>query len=274
MASEQAASHYARDDIEPSILDALAASGRDVDALKPEDLAAVDEFHLGGLPMTAGLGRALGLDPGMALVDIGSGIGGPARYFAQAHGCRVIGLDLTADYVRVAEALTRRCGLAERVSYRQGSALAMPFADGSFDVATLLHVGMNIADKAALFVEARRVLRRGGRFAVYDVMRLGEGPIGYPTPWAASEETSFVERPEHYRRRLSGAGFAIENETDRRVLALEQAAEMRARTVRERPPALGLHLVVGPAWRERAKNMMAALEAGIIAPVEIIARAT
>lgn len=274
MASEQAASHYARADIEPTILHALAASGRDVDALKPRDLAAVDEFHLGGLPMTAALGRALGLHPGKALVGIGSGIGGPARYFAQAHGCRVTGIDLTADYVRVAETLTRRCGLADRVSFRQGSALAMPFAERSFDVATLLHVGMNIADKTALFAEARRVLRQGGRFAVYDVMRVGEGRITYPTPWAGGEESSFVERPEDYRRWLGGAGFAIESETDRRALALAQAAEMRASTAREGPPALGLHLVVGPAWRERAKNLMAALEAGIIAPVEIIARAT
>ncbi len=93
------------------------------------------------------------------LLDIGCGIGGPARFFAERFGCRVTGIDLTADFVDAAKALTARVGLTERVAYRQASALTLPFADDSFDLATLLHVGMNIADKAALMTEVRRVLR-------------------------------------------------------------------------------------------------------------------
>lgn len=272
-AEPQVASHYARPDLEQTILDALAAAGTDIDRLRPVDLAPVDEFHLGWLPATEELGKALALAQGTRLLDIGSGIGGPARFFAERYRCRVTGIDLTEDYVRVAAALTERCGLADLVQFRQASALALPFAAGSFDAATLIHVGMNIADKATLFAEARRVLRPGGLFAVYEVTRGGEGEIAYPTPWAASAETSFVEPVEAYRERLAAAGFAIESECDRRAFVLGMAARMRARTSREGPPALGLHVVVGPGWRERARNMTAALEAGIIAPVEIIARA-
>jgi ubiquinone/menaquinone biosynthesis C-methylase UbiE len=270
---QQVASHYARPDLERAILDALAAAGQDPDRLNAVDLAPVDEFHLGWLPMTVELGRALGLADGMRLLDLGSGIGGPARYFAQAHGCRVTGIDLTEDYVRIAETLTERCGLVDRVTFRQASALELPFEPASFDAATLMHVGMNIADKAALFAQARRVLRPGGLLAVYEVMRTADGEIRYPTPWAASAETSFVEPPSAYRRLLATAGFVIESERDRRDLVLQQAAEMRARMAREGPPALGLHLVVGPAWRDWVRNLMAALEAGTVAPIEIMARA-
>ena len=119
------------------------------------------------------------------------------------------GIDLTEDYVRTAEALARRVGLAGRVRYRQGSALALPFARGTFDGAYMMHVGMNIEDKPALFAEARRVLKPGGVFAVYDVMRTGEGELRFPLPFAATPETSFVARPAEYRRALAAAGFEI-----------------------------------------------------------------
>src|SRR5262249_13816760 len=131
--------------------------------------------------------------------------------------------------VDVANSLTKRCGLADRVSFKQASALKMPFADGSFDVATLIHVGMNISDKAALFAEVRRVLKPGGRFAVYDIMRRSGDDLPYPMPWAASVETSFVESPDAYRRLLTSAGFEILGETDRRDFVLGLAAEMRKR---------------------------------------------
>ena len=122
----------------------------------------------------------------MHLLDVGSGIGGPARTFADAFGCRVTGVDLTEEFVEAANALTRRCGLSDRVSFRQASALALPFADASFDAATLIHVGMNIEDKAGLFAEVRRVLKPDARFGVYDIMRVAEGEIPYPMPWAAT----------------------------------------------------------------------------------------
>jgi hypothetical protein len=132
---------------------------------------------------------------------------------------------------------------------------------------------MNIADKAALFAEVRRVLRPGARFGVYDVMRVEDGDLPYPMPWAATPETSFVETPETYRQLLREAGFAVEAEHNRSELALRLGREMRERAAVEGAPPLGLHLLMGPATRERIGNVMAALERGLIAPVEIIARA-
>lgn len=269
----EVAQHYARRDLDAAILEALAAAGADPDRLAPADLSGVDEFHLGWHAATAALAQDLALAPDEQVLDIGCGIGGPARHFASVHGCRVVGIDLTEDFVRTAEALTRRCRLAERVAFRQASALALPFPDAGFDAATLLHVGMNIADKAALFREARRVLRPGGRFGVYDLMRVGEGEIAYPVPWATTEETSFVATADEYRRLLAAAGFEIAATTDRRELALALWREMRARVAREGPPRLGLHLLTGPTAPQRLGNVIAAVERGVLAPVQIVARA-
>ena len=150
--------HYAHGSLEKTILEALAAAGKDVNRLTPKDLAPVDEFHVGGRQATIAFAQQFGLRPGMRLLDIGCGFGGAARYFAHEHGCRVTGIDLSPEYVNVTNALATRVGLDERVSCESGSALALPFAPGSFDGAYMLHVGMNIEDKAKLFAEVRRVL--------------------------------------------------------------------------------------------------------------------
>ena len=270
---EQVAEHYSRSDLEQAILAALRTVGKDVEHLVSADLAGADEFHTGWKAATVEIARDLGLAPDMRVLDIGSGLGGPARYFAEAHHCRVDGIDLTADFVDCANGLTRRCGLADRVRFQRASALALPFEGRCFDRATLIHVGMNVEDKAGLFAEARRVLKPGGLFCVYDIMRMTPDEIPYPMPWAGSVETSFVEPPETYRALLTAAGLEIEQEHDRREFALALWRQMREGAARHGPPALSLHILMGPATPERLGNVMATLEAGTIAPVEMVARA-
>jgi ubiquinone/menaquinone biosynthesis C-methylase UbiE len=270
---EQAvASHYAHGSLEESILDALGAAGKDPNHLAPKDLAPVDEFHIGGRQATAAFAQQFGLRPGMRLLDIGCGLGGAARYFAHEHGCRVIGVDLSVEYVNVANALAARVGLDERVSCEQGSALALPFEPGGFDAAYMLHVGMNIADKAKLFAEVRRVLAPSGLFGIYDVMRLAEGELSFPVPWASGPESSFVADVASYRRLLEAAGFEIIKERDRREFALEVFAQMRARASGGAPSPLGLHIVMGPSAGQKVKNMIGDISAGRIAPTELICR--
>jgi ubiquinone/menaquinone biosynthesis C-methylase UbiE len=271
------AQHYSHGRLEAAILDALRAAGKNVDALSASDLSAADEFHLGWHAVTVELARDLRLEPGLELLDLGAGIGGPARYFAEAHGCRVTGVDLTAEFVRVANALTARCRLDGLASFVQGSVLALPFEGARFDRATLIHVGMNIEDKAGMFSEVRRALRPGGVFLVYDIMRRDSGrsdtaELPYPQPWAQTAETSFVEPVETYRRLLEAAGFSIESEHDRRDQVLELGRAMRAQVAAHGVPPLGLHVLIGPASRERLGNVMSALERGCVAPIELVAR--
>jgi ubiquinone/menaquinone biosynthesis C-methylase UbiE len=270
---QQVARHYTHGSLQQAIFDALKAMGKDPDRLTASDLSAADEFHLGWRAATAMLAKDLGLAQDMHVLDVGSGIGGPARFFAETHGCHVTGIDLTDEFVRVAGELTRRCGLGDFVSFQQASALDLPFDADAFDAATLIHVGMNIADKAKLFENVRRVLKPGALFGVYEVMRAGAGEIPYPMPWAETSETSFVEAPETYRRLLIAAGFEVEREENRREFVLKLAGEMREKAAIHGAPPLNLHILMGPASRDRFANVMSTLESGTIAPVEMIARA-
>jgi ubiquinone/menaquinone biosynthesis C-methylase UbiE len=268
------ARHYARSDLEQAILDGLVASGKDLDRLAPDDLSAVDEFHTGGRQATVELATQMDVRPGMHLLDIGCGIGGPSRFFAAAHGCRVTGIDLTEDYVRTADALARRVGLAGRVAYRQANALALPFEAGTFDGAYMMHVGMNIEDKPGLFAEARRVLKAGAELAIYDVMRTGGGELSFPVHWAATAETSFVASAAAYRQALEAAGFEIGKTRDRSAFARAFFRDAQARgAAAGGPPPLGIHLLMKAEVARKLANVMANLERGLIAPTELICRA-
>ena len=274
MNTEQAvARHYTHGSLEQAILAALKGIGKDVDRLTLADLSAADEFHLGWRAMSAEIGKDLGLSPQMRVLDVGSGIGGPARYFADAHGCHVTGIDLTEEFVQVAGALSRRCGLGDKVDFHAGSALDMPFEDATFDAATMIHVGMNIEDKERLFREVRRVLKPGSQFCVYEVMQVQPGDLPYPMPWAQTIDTSFVATPDAYRQLLGKAGFQVETEINRRDFVLDLARKMQEKVAVEGAPPVSLHILMGPAARDRLGNVMATLQKGMIAPIEMIARA-
>src|ERR1700736_3883330 len=267
------AGHYGRGRLEELILDAVAREGKDPENLTAVDLAAVDEFHVGGLEATQELAKQMELRAGLRLLDVGSGLGGAARYFAAEHGCAVMGIDLTEEFVRVATSLTKRAKLDELAEFRQGSALELPFAADSFDRAYMLHVGMNIADKAGVFREVRRVLKPAGLFTIFDFVRTGDGPIRYPVPWALSEETSFVAKVKDYRDALQSAGFRVAQERGRRPFAIEFTERMMARMAQGGPPALGLHLLLGEKAPIMAGNILAMMKEGILEPVELYARA-
>jgi len=265
--------HYAHGSLEETILDALVAAGKDLKHLTPKDLAPVDEFHVGGRPATVAFAQQFGPQPGMRLLDVGCGLGGAARYFAQEHGCRVTGIDLSEEYVNVANALAARVGLDGRVSCELGSVLALPFEPGSFDAAYMFHVGMNVENKSRLFAEVRRVLAPSGVFGIYDVMRVGAGELSFPVPWASGPESSFVSDAATYRRLLEAEGFEMLKERNRRDFAMEIFAQMRARGAGAGPAPLGLHIVMGASAGQKVKNMIGDISAGLIAPTEIICRA-
>jgi ubiquinone/menaquinone biosynthesis C-methylase UbiE len=268
------AQHYTHGALEAAILEALRKSGKDPERLEPDDLAPGDEFHIGGREATVAFAEQLGLQPGMRLLDVGSGIGGPARYFAHHQKCHVTGIDLTDEFVRVARALSQRVGLADKVAFVQGSALDMPFPAGSFDGAYMLHVGMNIGDKMALFAQVKRVLKPDGFFGIFDLMRIGPGELIYPVPWAATGATSFVAADGDYRRLLTAAGFKILNDRERRAYALEFFAKSKARIAETGLPPFGTHIVMGPDFPQKLANTVDAIERGTVAPVEMISRAT
>ena len=252
--------HYTRSSLGDTILSALREAGKDLEHLTPDDLAPVDEFHSGQRNATVRLAQLARVSGAEDVLDVGCGIGGPSRFLAKAFGCRVTGLDLTAEFVEVANMLARRTGLAGKVTYRQGDALDLPFPDASFDLVWSQNAAMNIADRDRLYAEMRRVLRPAGRLAIQDVAAGPGGEPYYPTPWASDKSISFLFAPEVTREKLERAGFRVVAWHDPTRESLEQAlARAKALETGSLPP-LGLHILIGPNFPAVSRNMVRNLE--------------
>jgi MPBQ/MSBQ methyltransferase len=261
--------HYGRADLGTRLLAALTAAGKDVDHLTPDDLAPVDEFHTRGRAATRDLARLLQLTGSERVLDVGSGIGGPSRFLAWTTGCHVTGLDLTAEFCELAAMLAGRTGLTGKVEYRQGNALAMPFADATFDVAWSQNVVMNIADRPRLYAEIRRVLKPGGRYAFSDVVAGPAGAPHFPVPWAREPSISFLLSADETRRAVEAAGFRLDVFEDQSADAIAQTRK-RAQAAQAQT-GLGLHVLLGEEWTAMAANNLRNQEEGRTGLVQGIA---
>src|ERR1700748_253919 len=222
--------HYRATGLSERLRTALTAFGPEDQRLTPQQLAALDQFHTRGLAATAELAKLPGISAGMAVLDVGAGVGGPARYLAATCGCQVTGVDLSAPFVDAARYLTERTGQGALVSFQTASALELPFDAGRFDAVLLQHVAMNISDRPRLYREIRRVLKPGGRFATYDVV-LGDGKahdgVHYPAPWARTPATSFLLTAAATREAVETAGFRTLVCQDDSTAAKAWAAQVR-----------------------------------------------
>ena len=266
------ASHYTQGRLLTGLLDALEAADIDPHRLTPADLAPLEEFHIGGRGATAHLAGHMELGSGMRLLDIGSGVGGAARYFALEHGCSVVGIDLTEEFCAVGNELSARVGLDGATEFVQGSALELPFADASFDGAYMLHVGMNIEDKERLIGETARVLRRGGQFAVYDILEGGGGDPLFPAPWAMDASTSFLVSIDKLGALLERGGFEIVVREDRTEAGNAFFAELAAAREAGNAPPLTPAVLMGESGPARLANAARSLGEGRISAWLVIGR--
>ena len=212
--------HYTRGGLIEAIQAGIATLGKTPQTVTIDDLAPVDEFHIGGRKASVEFLDQLGLTAESQVLDVGCGLGGPARFAASRYRSQVTGIDLTSEFVDTGNTLCTWVGLDSCVTLRQGSALEMPFPDSSFDSAYMIHVGMNIADKETLALEVARVLRPGSLFGIYDVMQTGPGELVYPLPWATRPDLSAVASPERYKAALQAAGYDIVAERNREIAGL------------------------------------------------------
>ena len=243
--------HYRATGLMERLKAALAPLGPDDQPLTPQQLGALDQFHTRGLAATAELAALAGISADLSVLDVGSGVGGPARFLAAAYGCRVTGVDLSESFIDAARYLTERTGQSGQVSFQAANALALPFADGGFDVALLQHVAMNLADRPRLYQEIRRVLRLGGRLATFDIVLTGGEPH-YPVPWARTPATSFLLTGAATREAIETAGFRALAWQDDTQAARAWFAQLRASGP---PPSPNLGVVMGPDAPERAANL-------------------
>ncbi|WP_163834849.1 class I SAM-dependent methyltransferase [Spartinivicinus ruber] len=273
MTSDKAISeHYLHGYLLQAIRASIKKLGKTIDNISIEDLAPVDEFHIGGRLATENLLNQLSFSEKHHILDVGCGLGGAARFVADKYNNHVTGIDLTEEYVEAGKSLCAWVNLDKKVFLQQGSATAMPFQDELFDGGYMLHVGMNIEDKELLFREIFRVLRQGSSFGVYDVMRINEGDLTYPVPWATEKSTSRLATPNQYRQALNDAGFEVSKENNRRDFALDFFRKVLEKTEASGgPPPLGLHTLMKESTSIKIKNMIGNITADYIAPVEIIA---
>jgi SAM-dependent methyltransferase len=264
------ADHWGRGDVFARIVSALEKSSKSLDALTVQDLAPVDHIHAGGLLATIDLGDRLPIKPNQHILDIGCGLGGPARYLAQRFRCKVNGIDITKSFVEAANKLTHLLGMDDRVTIEHGDGLQLPYEDGVFDGAYTQHVTMNVADRSQFFAEAYRVLKPGAFFALTEH---GLGPKGkphYPLPWSEDGSGSYLVPPVETRWFLEGAGFSdilMKHTGSTHLTAYKRGMEMAAKGA---VPPLGVHILMGENAPQKMRNAACNIEEGRTHPVQVV----
>ncbi len=251
-----------------SIERALLSAGKDLDRLQPSELSMLEDFHTMGRYATGQLVDLVAVTGVSRVLDAGSGIGGTARYVADRCGCSVTAVDLTAEYCETAEWLNRLVGLGDRISVRQGDVTELPFPEASFDVVISQHVQMNVADKARLYAEARRVLTDDGRLALWDIVIGEHRDLDFPLPWAVRPAQSHLASSGELRASVESAGFAIEQWND----LTEQAAERMPAMLAQAVNPLGLHVFVAD-FQQKIQNLIRGLADGRLRAVQGLATA-
>lgn len=266
--------HYAgAGDLTASIAAALDAAGIERAGIATTALAPVDEFHVRGRAATLEIAEALQVDGSSRVLDIGSGLGGPARTVAEVTGAHVTGVDLTPAFCATAADLSAWSGLGDRTTFVVGDATALDFPDAAFDAALTVHVAMNIADKAAVYREAHRVLRPGGRFVVYDVLQGPGGAVHFPVPWARDPSTSFLVSPAEMPALLGDAGFTVLSQDDSSAASLGWFEAMAASIAESGPPPVTFATFLGADFPEMARNQVANLREERIRTVTFVCEA-
>ena len=266
--------HYGVRPLVAAVREALEFTDLGSGVIPWDALAPLDQFHVGGAAATKDLVQRLDLKAGVNVIDVGCGLGGPARMMAALHGCDVVGIDINPAFIELATYLTERSMLAGKARFLVADAVEVPFAGGSFECAISQHVAMNIADRAGLYREIHRLLVPGGRFGLFDVV-VGSGePIHFPVPWARDPAASFVISAEDTRSELEQAGFEVVEWRDATPdgMGWQQA---QAAANQSRPEALrrlGLPLVMGPHFMDMAANLGRNFQEGRLRLLQAIVR--
>lgn len=266
------ADHWSSGDPYGLIVSALNKMSKPLDSLTVEDLAPVDHFHARGIAATVELADRLPIMAGQHILDIGCGLGGPARYIARRFQCTVSGLDITEPFVAAANKLTALLHMERQVKIEHGDGQYLPYTDSYFDGAYTQHVTMNVADRPGFFSEAYRVLKPGAFFALTEH---GLGPKGnphYPLPWSADGSGSYLVSPSETRSLLEKTGFeaiVVEDSGAKYVAAYEMVIEKAEKGAL---PLLGIHLLTGETALQKTRNAARNIEEGRTHPIQLVCR--
>ncbi|MEZ4809154.1 MAG: class I SAM-dependent methyltransferase [Allomuricauda sp.] len=255
--------HYRKENLYQDILNRLKDQNIDLDKVQRSDIAGVDEFHVRGAAVSKELASSININ-GLKVLDMGSGLGGPCRMLADEHDCQTTGIDLSAEFVKTANALSKLVGLEHKTNFVHGSATELPFADNSFDVVWTQHVQMNIPDKQKFYAEANRVLKPRGYFLYYDIFKRSDGEITYPMPWAQHGKLSFLIKNDGVANILDGLGFSKVSTTDQTQAGIDFFSSLLAKMEVSGPPKIGLNVLMGESTKSKLTNLMSHLQRNLL----------
>lgn len=266
------ADHWGSGDVYGLIVSALDKMSKPLEGITIEDLAPVDHFHARGLPATVELADRLPIKAGQHILDIGCGLGGPARYIAKRFQCKVSGLDITEPFVEAANKLTALLRMEPTVKIELGDGQLLPYPDSHFDGAYTQHVTMNVADRPRFFAEAYRVLKPGAFFALTEH---GLGPKGdphHPVPWSADGSGAYLLAPSETRAVLEKTGFEaiMVEDTGAKYAAGYRIAIEKAE--KGALPPFGIHILMGETALQKTRNTLRNIEEGRTHPFQLICR--
>jgi ubiquinone/menaquinone biosynthesis C-methylase UbiE len=253
--------HYLKQDLFEDIIARLKGQGIDLNHVRRSDISGVDEFHVRGALVSKELAETIDLK-GLKVLDIGCGLGGPCRMLADEYNCRTTGIDLSKEYIRTASELSRLVALDSKTTFIQGDATNLPFDKSSFDVVWTQHVQMNIPDKMKFYSEINRVLKKGGHFLYYDILRKGNRKINYPMPWANTSELSFLFKKIEMENILEDLGLAKVQSTDQTLAGVNFFNALIGKLNEFGPPNMGLNVLMGESTKPKLKNLLAHLQSG------------
>ena len=229
--------------------------GKDLENITREDIAPVDEFHVRGAAVSKELATSIDLN-NKTVLDIGSGLGGPCRMLADTYNCMATGIDLSNEYVRTATKLSELVGLSSKTKYVQGDAAELPFADNSFDVVWTQHVQMNVPDKQKFYSEISRVLKPGGHFLYYDILKNNDSVVSYPMPWSSTENESFLFKNIEMEAILTSLGLTKVSSTNQTAAGIEFFEGLLAKIKEFGPPKIGLNVLMGETTKPKLVNLL------------------
>lgn len=255
--------HYLKENLFEDILNRLKEMGKDLDNISRKDIAPVDEFHVRGAAVTNELAEQIDFS-NKSVLDMGCGLGGPCRMLAESFGSVVTGIDLSNEYIRTATKLSELVGLSKQTTFVQGDASSLPFEDATFDIVWTQHVQMNIPDKQKFYSEMRRVLKPGGYFLYYDVLKGDDSKVSYPMPWASTEDQSFLFKSSDMDAILTGLGLQKITDTDQTRAGIEFFEGMLIKLKESGPPKIGLNVLMGEATKPKLLNLLEHLKSGAL----------